>query len=117
MIYGGSYYLRKIFRISHPFSTTMSQGTLYANEKIRTVLAKAVVKHLNLDVKIVDPANDQATYDKYFPTGKYPAFVGPKGLKLTEVLAIVLYCMYYCVPVQLSFEMMRKFLFIQLSLS
>lgn len=95
----------------------MSQGTLYANEKIRTIFVKAVVKHLNLDVKIVDPADDKATFDKYFPTGKYPAFVGPKGLKLTETLAITLYCMYIYHQVQLGCEMMRNFLFIQLSLS
>lgn len=95
----------------------MSQGTLYANEKIRCVLAEAVVKHLNLDVKIVNPADDKATFEKYFPTGKYPAFIGPKGLKLTEVLAIVLYCMYIYPLVQLCCEMMRNFLFIQLSLS
>lgn len=95
----------------------MSQGTLYANEKVRAVFTKAVVNYLKVDVKIVDPATEQATFDKYFPTGKYPAFVGPKGLKLTETLAITLYCMYLSLPVQLACEMMRNFLFIQLSLS
>lgn len=87
-------YLSENFSHLFLLPTTMSQGTLYANERIRAIFPKALIKHFNLDVKIVDPASDKATFDKYFPTGKVPAFVGPKGLKLTEVLAITLYCMY-----------------------
>lgn len=81
----------------------MSQGTLYADRRIRTVAVTAIVKHFNLDVKIVAPADDKATFDKYFPVGKVPAFVGPKGLKLTESIAIAIYCML------VSAFVMRKF--------
>lgn len=69
----------------------MSQGTLYATESIRCLLLKALVKHYNLDVTVSDK---DALYQKAFPLGKVPAFIGPKGFKLTEVIAIVLYCEY-----------------------
>lgn len=65
-------------------------SVLYAEEQIRTYLPKAIIKHYNLDVKV--SARD-AAYEKYFPTGKVPALVGPKGLKLTETLAVSLYRM------------------------
>lgn len=71
----------------------MSQGTLYANERVRAIIPAALIKHFNLDVKIVDPASC-SNYSKFFPLGKVPAFVGPKGVKLTEVIAISVYCMY-----------------------
>lgn len=51
----------------------------------------AIVKHFDLDVKVVAPADDKATFDKYFTTGRVPAFVGPKGLKLTESIAVSIY--------------------------
>lgn len=69
----------------------MSQGTLYATESIRTLLLKALVKHYKLDISVSDK---DALYAKAFPLGKVPAFIGPKGYKLTEVIAIVLYCEY-----------------------
>lgn len=72
----------------------MSQGTLYANERTRALIPVALIKHFNLDVKIVDPASC-ADYTKLFPMGKVPAFVGPKGVKLVEVIAISVYCMYH----------------------
>ncbi|KAI3405289.2 hypothetical protein KGF56_001901 [Candida oxycetoniae] len=55
---------------------------------LRSVAPKALVKHFNLDVAFSDK---DATYEKYFPLNKIPAFVGPKGLKLTEVIAICIY--------------------------
>lgn len=70
----------------------MSQGTLYADSRIRSVITSAVVKHFNLDVKVVDPASS-AEYKRDFPLAKVPAFVGPKGVKLTEAIAISVYCM------------------------
>lgn len=69
----------------------MSLGTLYATQQIRSLPAKALVKHFNLDVKISDK---DAAYEKNFPLNKIPAFIGPKGFTLTEVIAICLYCMY-----------------------
>lgn len=71
----------------------MSQGTLFADSKIRGVIPTALVKHFKLDVEIVDPASS-AAYKKHFPLAKVPAFIGPKGVKLTEVIAISVYCMY-----------------------
>ncbi|KAM9939405.1 hypothetical protein OXX80_001115 [Metschnikowia pulcherrima] len=68
----------------------MSQGTLFADSKIRGVIPTALVKHFKLDVEIVDPASS-AVYKKHFPLAKVPAFIGPKGVKLTEVIAISVY--------------------------
>lgn len=68
----------------------MSQGTLYATVQARGILPKALIKHFGLDVKVSDK---DAVYNKHFPLNKIPAFVGPKGFKLTEVIAISLYCM------------------------
>lgn len=70
----------------------MSQGTLYANEKIRGVIPQALIKHFKLDVNVVAP---DATWSKYFPTERVPAFVGPKGLKLSEAIAISIYRMFF----------------------
>lgn len=71
----------------------MSQGTLFANSKTRALIPVALIKHFKLDVEIVD-ADNSDLFKKTFPLGKVPAFVGPKGLKLTEVIAISIYCMY-----------------------
>ncbi|CCD25120.1 translation elongation factor EF1B gamma NDAI_0E03030 [Naumovozyma dairenensis CBS 421] len=69
----------------------MSQGTLYANFRIRTVVPRALVKTFNLDVKLVEPEKAQEQFARDFPLKKVPAFVGPKGFKLTESMAINFY--------------------------
>lgn len=66
-------------------------GTLYSQENARGFVPKALIKKYNLDVKISEP---DATYEKFFPLGKFPTYVGEKGFKLTEVLAVSIYCMY-----------------------
>lgn len=71
----------------------MSQGTLYADQKIRGVIPKAIIKAYNLDVKVVSELDD-ATFQKTFPLKQIPAFIGPKGLKLTEIIAVSLYRMF-----------------------
>lgn len=65
-------------------------SVLYTGDSIRGVLPKAIIKQYNLDVKVTPP---DATFEKYFPTKKIPGFVGPKGLKLTETIAVSLYRM------------------------
>lgn len=70
----------------------MSLGTLYTNSKIRGLPAKAIIVHYGLDVKVVE--TEDAKHKKVFPLQKYPAFIGPKGFKLTESIAITIYCMY-----------------------
>lgn len=70
----------------------MSQGTLFANDRTRARIATAVVKHFKLDVDIVD-ADSSAVFAKNFPLAKVPAFIGPKGVKLIEVIAISIYRM------------------------
>lgn len=67
----------------------MSQGTLYTTEQARGILPKALIKHFNLDIKISDK---DSVFNKHFPLSKIPAFIGPKGFKLTEVIAISIYC-------------------------
>merc|ERR1712080_448035 len=75
--------------------TTMSQGTLYANHRIRTVLPAALVQHYKLDVNVVEPPSN---YAEKFPLGKVPAFAGEKGFKLTETIAITLYLINFADP-------------------
>ncbi|CUM64999.1 uncharacterized protein PRCAT00002617001 [Priceomyces carsonii] len=70
----------------------MSLGTLYVAEQARGFVPKALVKHFNLDVKIA--GKDDENYKKNFPLNKIPAFIGPKGFKLTEVIAVSIYCKY-----------------------
>lgn len=70
----------------------MSQGTLYVGEYARCFLVKGLVEFYNLDVTV---AAKDAAYEKNFPLAKYPAFLGPKGYKLTEAIAVVLYCKYF----------------------
>lgn len=72
----------------------MSQGTLYVNSLARGYLPSALVKYLGLDIEIVDTEKDQESFLKQFPLGKIPAFVGPEGIKLTEVMAIAYYRMF-----------------------
>lgn len=73
------------------YCITMSHGTLYANFRIRTLLPAALVEHYKLDVKVAEPP---ANYKEKFPLGKVPAFVGEKGFKLTETIAINIYRKY-----------------------
>lgn len=70
----------------------MSLGTLYTNSKIRGLPAKAIIQHFGLDVKVVE--TEDAVHKKNFPLQKYPSFLGPKGFKLTESIAIAVYCTY-----------------------
>lgn len=93
----------------------MSQGTLYTGSFARGFLAKGLVQHLGLDVAVVDKSTDAAFASK-FPLGKIPAFVGPKGFKLTESIAVYSYRMFiYVCPggyrtlLRVLFAMMRKF--------
>lgn len=72
----------------------MSQGTLYVMEASpRSSILVDLVKNFKLDIEVSTETKSDA-FLKKFPLGKTPAFVGPKGFKLTEVIAISLYCMY-----------------------
>ncbi|EGW32060.1 uncharacterized protein SPAPADRAFT_61149 [Spathaspora passalidarum NRRL Y-27907] len=65
----------------------MSQGTLYVMEMSpRSYVNANIVKHFGLDVAI-KTEKDEA-FNRAFPLGKLPAFIGPKGYKLHECLAI-----------------------------
>ncbi|GME80935.1 unnamed protein product [Ambrosiozyma monospora] len=66
----------------------MSQGTLYAADQTRCIFPRGLVKVLDLDVKVEATAEN---YGEIFPLKKYPAFVGPNGFKIHEVIAIVQY--------------------------
>ncbi|AET38899.1 translation elongation factor EF1B gamma Ecym_3413 [Eremothecium cymbalariae DBVPG len=68
----------------------MSLGTLYYRLPSRSVLPIAIIKSLGLDVKIVEADSDE-TFAKSFPLKKVPAFIGSKGQKLHEVIAITRY--------------------------
>lgn len=66
-------------------------GTLYVQECTRVRLPRALIEYYGLDIKI---AEADATYKKNFPLAKFPAYIGEKGFKLTETIAISIYCMY-----------------------
>ena len=69
----------------------MSRPILYANFRIRTVVPRALVNYLKLDIDVVEPEKDEKRYAKLFPLHKVPAYVSAKGWKLTEVMAILNY--------------------------
>lgn len=69
----------------------MSQGTLYANFRIRTWVPRGLVRALKLDVNVVTPDSAAEQFARDFPLKKVPAFVGPRGYKLTEAMAINYY--------------------------
>lgn len=69
----------------------MSEGTLYSNFRIRGWVPRALVNALELDVKVVDPFTVEEEFGRDFPLKKVPAFVGPRGFKLTEQMAINYY--------------------------
>ncbi|KAL3230534.1 Elongation factor 1-gamma 2 [Nakaseomyces bracarensis] len=68
----------------------MSQGTLYANFRIRTAVPRSLVRYLKLDVQILDPVKEEAQLARDFPWKKVPAFKA-KNFKLTEAMAINYY--------------------------
>ncbi|SCU88231.1 LAFA_0E11474g1_1 [Lachancea sp. 'fantastica'] len=69
----------------------MSQGLLYCNMRVRTWVPKALVEHLKLDIKVVDPEDQSVEFARDFPLKKVPGMVLPDGTKLTEALAIFYY--------------------------
>lgn len=66
----------------------MSQGILYSASSSRTLLLRGLIKYYKLDIKVIEKDD---LYHKNFPQNKLPAFIDPKGFKLTEVIAIILY--------------------------
>lgn len=70
----------------------MSQGTLFTTQLVRGLTPRALIKYFKLDVEIKD--NEAAEFKDNFPLKKVPAFIGPKGLKLHETIAITYYCTY-----------------------
>ena len=68
----------------------MSAGTLYANFRARTLVPKALVKYLGLDITLVTPEDNAEQFARDFPwRKKVPASSSPKGVKLTEHLAVI----------------------------
>lgn len=66
----------------------MSEGLLYSNFRIRSLVPRALVNTLKLDVEIQDPYQVNEKFTKDFPLRKLPSFLGPHGYKLTEQMAI-----------------------------
>lgn len=60
-------------------------------QALRRVAPLAVIKELNLDVKVVDIADAPEEFEKYFPLKKIPGFVTSDGVVLHEVIAITVY--------------------------
>lgn len=67
----------------------MSQGTLFGSTETRSILPVGLVKAFKLDIALEKreaPAQKAA-----FPNTKVPAFIGPKGFKLQESIAVLFY--------------------------
>lgn len=86
----------------------MSLGTVITGKRTRALAVNAIIKHYDLDVKVLDSYDDQPVFQKAFPLQKVPVFIGEKGFKLHEAFAICLYCMYFCFCWH-SYLMMRDF--------
>lgn len=70
----------------------MSQGTFFGGEQTRCLAPRGLIKVLDLDVKIEEYHSKDHLAN--FPLGKVPCFIGDHGYKLTEVTAIMIYCMH-----------------------
>ena len=66
-------------------------GTLYVSDVTRVKVPSGLVKYYNLDIKI---SQADAAFKKNFPQAQYPSYLGEKGFKLTETIAVSVYCMY-----------------------
>lgn len=75
----------------------MSHGTLFTDGRTRCLAPEALINYLGLDIKTA--GKEDPVYVRDFSLNKTPTFVGPKGFKLTETIAITLYCMFdfFCV--------------------
>lgn len=68
----------------------MSLGTLYTSPRARGILPSALVNSLGLDITVEDASSEQ--FKSAFPLEKIPAYLGKDGYKLTESIAVNLYC-------------------------
>lgn len=69
----------------------MAIGTLYGNAHTRTIVPCGLVKAFGLDIDIVESKTE--AHLKAFPRGLAPAFIGEKGFKISESLAVNYYRM------------------------
>ena len=88
-----SCYIMVILAIEQDTSQTRNQykmpnSILYSNFRIRSLVPRALVKHLKLDVTVVAPEVVAEKFSADFPLKKLPAFIDSKGFKLTESMAI-----------------------------
>lgn len=88
----------------------MSQGTLYGSTFSRGFLSQGLIQHFKLDITSATEAD--AAYKNAFPLAKYPAFIGPKGFKLSESLAIDLYRKWITLScIDVLFDLWSNFIF------
>lgn len=71
----------------------MAIGTLFGNEQTRSILPVGLVKAFGLDIDVADAKTD--AHLAAFSNGLVPAFVGEKGFKISESIAILYYRMFY----------------------
>jgi elongation factor 1-gamma len=80
----------KSFHVSQFLGTTMTLGTLYIlKDRSHPVLCEELVKHFKLDIKVSE--RDEVA-DASFPLKRVPTFIGVDGFKLSESIAVNLYC-------------------------
>jgi elongation factor 1-gamma len=70
----------------------MSLGTLYVQDgTIRPILSDLLVRHYNLDIKLIDTKEAGPEYAEQFPLKLVPAFIGRNTYKLTESIPVNIY--------------------------
>mgnify|MGYP003366637923 CR=1 FL=1 len=71
----------------------MAIGTLFGNGQTRAILPTGLVKAFGLDIEFADSKSE--AHLAAFPEGLVPAFVGEKGFKISESIAVLYYCMFF----------------------
>ena len=69
----------------------MSIGAVVLGPRTRPLPVQWLINHYKLDVTVYDSYEGHPEFEKAFPLKKVPVFIGPKGLKLREALAICQY--------------------------
>ncbi|GMM35176.1 translation elongation factor EF1B gamma [Saccharomycopsis crataegensis] len=67
----------------------MPADTVYSGPFMRGFFVEALIQHYKIDVAVKDIKEPIVAAN--FPLGKVPSLIGPKGLKLTEVIAVMFY--------------------------
>ena len=95
---------------------TDQMGLTQGNARTTVLLVIAEANKLDIELVHTQPPNTDTEYLKLNPLNRIPTFVGADGFRLTEVLAIAIYCGFYHSPKFQTYKM-SQIIHLQLSLS